>query len=88
LAQYAARQYDSAVVTLRKEATYRTVSRRILAASLAQLGRIDEAQQEAALFMAGNPLFTISHWASTQPFRDEAMREHFVDGYRKAGLPE
>jgi TolB-like protein/class 3 adenylate cyclase len=88
LAQYAARQYDSAVVTLRKEATYRTVSRRILAASLAQLGRIDEARQEAALFMAGNPLFTISHWSSTQPFRDEGMREHFVDGYRKAGLPE
>jgi TolB-like protein/Tfp pilus assembly protein PilF len=88
LAQYAARQYESAVVTLRKEATYRTVSRRILAASLAQLGRTDEARQEAALFMASNRLFTIRHWASTQPFRDEAMREHFVDGYRKAGLPE
>jgi hypothetical protein len=55
---------------------------------LAQLGRIDEARQEAALFIANNPHFTISHWASTQPFQDELMREHFVDGYRKAGLPE
>jgi TolB-like protein/class 3 adenylate cyclase len=88
LAQYAAHQYESAVATLRKEATYGTVSRRVLAASLAQLGRMDEAQQEAALFMASNPLFTTSHWALTQPFRDEAMRRHFVDGYRKAGLPE
>ena len=35
-----------------------------------------------------NPHFTISHWVLTQPFRDEAMREHFIDGYRKAGLPE
>ncbi|RWC23238.1 MAG: adenylate/guanylate cyclase domain-containing protein [Mesorhizobium sp.] len=87
-AQYAARQYESAVSTLRKEATYRTFSRRILAASLAQLGRIDEARHEAALFMAANRLFTISYWASTQPFLDEGMREHFVDGYRKAGLPE
>jgi TolB-like protein len=86
--QYAARQYESAIVTLRNEATYRTVSRRVLAACLAQLERTDEAHQEAALFMASNPLFTIGRWAETQPFRDEAMREHFVDGYRKAGLPE
>jgi TolB-like protein len=88
LAQYAARQYDAAIATLRMEATYRTVSRRILAASLAQLERIDEARREAALFMASNPLFSISHWAETQPFRDEATRAHFLDGYRKAGLPD
>jgi TolB-like protein/class 3 adenylate cyclase len=88
LAQYAGRQYEAAIETLRKDATYRTGSRRILAASLAQLGRINEARQEAALFMANNPLFTISRWAATQPFRDESVREHFVDGYRKAELPE
>jgi TolB-like protein/class 3 adenylate cyclase/cytochrome c-type biogenesis protein CcmH/NrfG len=88
LTQYAARQYEAAVETLRKDATYRTGSRRILAASLAQLGRKTEAHREAALFMASNPHFTISNWVATQPFRHEAMREHFVDGYRKAGLPE
>jgi TolB-like protein len=87
-AQYAARQYESAVATLRNEDTYRTGSRRILAASLAQLGLLEEARQEAEMFMVSNPHFTISHWASTQPFRDEAMRAHFVDGYLKAGLPE
>jgi len=87
-AQYAARQYELAVVTLRNEATYRTISRRVLAASLAQLGRTDEAHQESALFMASNPHFTISHWAASQPFRDQATRDHFIDGYRKAGLPD
>jgi tetratricopeptide (TPR) repeat protein len=87
-ALYAARQYESAVVTLRNEDTYRTGSRRILAASLAQLGRLEEARQEAEMFMLSNPHFTIGHWASTQPFRDEAMRAHFIDGYLKAGLPE
>jgi len=87
-AQYAARQYEAAVETLRKEQTYRTGSRRFLAASLAQLGRLDEARREAEFFMISNPHFTISHWVLTQPFRDEAMREHFVDGFRKAGLPE
>ena len=87
LVQYAARQYEAAVETLRSESTYRTGSRRILAASLAQLGRINEARQEAELFMASNPLFTISGWIATQPIRDEAMRAHFIEGYSKAGLP-
>jgi tetratricopeptide (TPR) repeat protein len=87
-ALYAARQYEAAVEALRKEATYRTVSRRILAASLAQLDRTDEAHREAELFMMSNPHFTIGKWSASQPFRDEAAREHFIDGYRKAGLPD
>ena len=53
-AQYLDRQYDRAVQSLRREETYRTPSRRTLAASLAQLGRLDEAQREAAMFMASN----------------------------------
>ena len=87
-AQYAANQYEAAVETLRKEETYRTMSRRHLAASLAQLGRLDEARREGKMFMLNSPRFTISHWSATQPCRDEATLAHFVDGYRKAGLPE
>lgn len=87
-AQYAARQYDRAEKTLWREETYRTESRRTLAATLARLGRLDEARQEAKLFMIGNPHFTIHHWIGTQPFRDEAMLQHFIEGYRQAGLPE
>jgi TolB-like protein/class 3 adenylate cyclase/Flp pilus assembly protein TadD len=87
-AHYLNRQYDRAVQTLRREETYRTPSRRILAASLAQLGRVDEAHREAAMFMASNQHFTIRNWDEAQAFRDEAARQHFVDGYRKAGLPE
>ena len=60
----------------------------ILAASLAQSNRLDEAYREAKLFLASNPRFTITHWALTQPIRDIAVRDHFIDGYRKAGLPE
>ena len=87
-AQYGARDYADAVESLKREETYRTESRRTLAASLAQLGRMDEARREAELFMLNNPHFTIKHFASTQPFRDESMRDHFIDGYCKAGLPE
>lgn len=87
-AQYAAGQYQSAVQTLRTEATYRSGSRRILAASLAQLGLMDEARREASLYMASNPRFRISDWATFQPYKDEVTLAHFAEGYRKAGLPE
>ncbi|MER9404066.1 winged helix-turn-helix domain-containing tetratricopeptide repeat protein [Mesorhizobium caraganae] len=87
-AQYAARDYEAAVETLRRDETYRTSSRRFLAASLAQLGRLDEARAEVAMFLVANPHFTTRHWVETEPFRDTATLEHFVDGFRKAGLPE
>ncbi|MBP1882425.1 adenylate/guanylate cyclase domain-containing protein [Sinorhizobium mexicanum] len=87
-AQYASRDYEAAVQTLRRPETYRATSRRLLAASLARLGRLDDARTEAQLFMMNNPNFTIRQWAESQPFRDEELRRYFVDGYRLAGLPE
>ncbi|MGO4620965.1 winged helix-turn-helix domain-containing tetratricopeptide repeat protein [Ensifer sp. 2TAB8] len=87
-AQYAAGDYAAAIETLRGDETYRTSSRRFLAASLAQLGRLEEARTEVDLFLVTNPDFTIRHWAATEPFRDDAVLAHFVDGLRKAGLPE
>jgi TolB-like protein len=88
LAHYAARQYEAAIEALTVDLTYRTGSRRVLAASLAQLGRIDDAKREGALFMADNSHFTISHWAATQPARDDATVQHFVEGYRLAGIAD
>ncbi|WP_104662466.1 winged helix-turn-helix domain-containing tetratricopeptide repeat protein [Ensifer adhaerens] len=87
-AQYAAGDYEAAVETLRKDETYRTSSRRFLAASLAQLGRLDEARAEVDLFLVANPHFTTGFWVTTEPFRDAAMLAHFVDGFHKAGLPD
>ncbi|WP_416066629.1 adenylate/guanylate cyclase domain-containing protein [Rhizobium sp. ZK1] len=87
-AQYAARDYEAAAATLRREETYRTNSRKFLAATLAQLGHQEEARREAELFLIAHPHFTIAHWLSSQPLRDASVRDHFVDGFRKAGLPE
>ena len=41
---------------------------------------------EAGQFLASNPDFSMQHWAGTQPFRHKTDREHFIDGYVKAGL--
>ena len=87
-AQFAAGDYESAIKTLRNEATYRTESRRFLAAALAMLGRMEEARDEGRLFAASNPQFSISRWVEVQPFRDLKTRDRFVEAFRLAGLPE
>ena len=87
-AEFVLRDYASAVQTLRRPETYRTTSRRTLAASLAQLGRLEDARQEGQLFMLSNPHFSIQHWADLQPLHDRETRQLFIDGYRKAGLPD
>jgi TolB-like protein/class 3 adenylate cyclase/Tfp pilus assembly protein PilF len=86
-AQYAARRYEDAVATLRHKSANQTGPQRIMAASLAQLGRSEEAKEEGRQFLAANPHFSVQQWAATQPFRHEADRQHFVEGYLKAGLP-
>lgn len=90
-ANYAAHRYEEAIdaiEALKHEASYRTGSQRVLAASLAQLGRLDEAKAEAALFLSDNPNFKARRWADIHPFQNPGDREHFVEGYLKAGLPK
>ncbi|MBZ9673328.1 adenylate/guanylate cyclase domain-containing protein [Mesorhizobium sp. ES1-3] len=87
-AQSAAGKYEQAVKTLRNDATYRTESRVNLASILAVLGRLEEAREEARLYMATNPHFKISHWVESQPYRDLTLRDRYLEGLRKAGFPE
>jgi hypothetical protein len=73
--------------TLRHGSARGTGVGRILAAALAQLGRMTEAREEARKFLAEFPHFSAKNWGSTQPFRNDEDRQHFIDGYVKAGLP-
>jgi TolB-like protein/class 3 adenylate cyclase len=62
-----------------------------LAAALARLGRLPEARSEAQAGLAINPTFTIARVragaSSDNPARI-AGGERFIDGLRKAGVPE
>ncbi|MES0171272.1 adenylate/guanylate cyclase domain-containing protein [Mesorhizobium sp. M0006] len=87
-AQSAAGKYEEAAKTLRNDATYRTESRVNLASILARLGRFEEAREEATLYLATNPHFKISHWVESQPYRDLALRDMYVEGLHKAGFPD
>ncbi|HME24350.1 MAG TPA: tetratricopeptide repeat protein [Acetobacteraceae bacterium] len=62
-----------------------------LAAALANLDRIDEARSEVGAGLALDPHFTIARFESTE-WSDNpvylAQRMQFIDGMRKAGIPE
>jgi TolB-like protein len=85
--EFASGDYESTIQTLSHVATRRSGSRRILAAALAQVGRLEEARLEAAEFLTSNPRFSISSWIAGQPSCSAADLDRFAEGYRRAGLP-
>jgi TolB-like protein/class 3 adenylate cyclase/Tfp pilus assembly protein PilF len=85
-AQYAAGDYEGAVETFRKMSPMGE-GRSWLAASLAQLGRMEEARAEAKKYLKDNPSFSASDWGSRMPYLHEKDRQHAVEGFLKAGLP-
>jgi tetratricopeptide (TPR) repeat protein len=88
LAYYHAGQYEEAIVALKPLLHllgWDTVSLR-LAASYAQLGRLDEARAQAAEVLKLNPDFSIATFSKTAAYKNPSDLEHFLDGLRKAGL--
>lgn len=81
-------QYENAVAILRREETYRSASRRMLATALALLGRSSEAHAEAKLFLATSSHWRISSWVVTQPFKTTEDAAFWIEAFRLAGLPE
>ncbi|MDF3854550.1 adenylate/guanylate cyclase domain-containing protein [Paracoccus sp. P2] len=59
---------------------------RLLAASHALLGQMDEARHHARAVMQVHPNFTIAHWRKVPPLKHPEDLELYVEGLRKAGL--
>ena len=78
-------QYEHAVCTLEKVRD-KSEGHRLLAASYAHLGRIDEAKYHAGRVMAVHPNFSIGHWRNVPPDKNPEPLERFLDGLRIAGL--
>ena len=62
--------------------------RRYLAATYAQLGQFDRAQDEAADALRIEPWFTIDQGIFARICKRPEDAEHFSEGLRKAGFPE
>ena len=58
------------------------------ATALSHLGRVDEARAALERALAVNPNLSASFIDAVLRFRNPADRDHYIDGLRKAGLPE
>jgi adenylate cyclase len=62
--------------------------RRLLAANYAHLGMTDEAHMHAREVLRLHPGFTLAQWRHRPPYRDVTIIDRYVEGLRKAGLPD
>ncbi|MEJ1935217.1 hypothetical protein WDZ92_33900, partial [Nostoc sp. NIES-2111] len=65
-----------------------TAALRVMAASLAMLGRIDDAQRAVRDLLAISPRMSIDLASRRVPYRDEEFVARYFDALRSAGLPE
>jgi adenylate cyclase len=89
LAHYAAGHYDEAIRWARVSATQHpglAANVRVLAAGLAVLGRLDEAQQAAEQVLVIDPEFRISTWRERSLLPGDC-RDAMAQRLRLAGLP-
>ena len=78
-------QYEEAIRTLQRMQNP-AEGRRLLAASYAHLGRLNEAKAEATKVLEAHPDFSVEQWAAVQPDKYAEDAAHFAEGLRKAGL--
>ena len=90
VAHYYAHRYDEAIDWARKAVRERpefAAALRILCASLAQAGKTEELPQALKKLYEVQPNISIAWIEKYVPYTDRAM-PHFLDGVRKAGLPD
>jgi len=82
------RRFDEAIVAgkkaLRQNSSYTPIYR-VLASAFAHLGRDAEAREAAARLLELDPAYTISTWIARGAQSNSKL---YIEGLRKAGLPE
>ena len=90
-ALYMLGRYEESIRTLERlmrAAPEFTIGRALLAGALVQLGRIDHAKREIDAILEVSPTYTLGYVSKVTPFKNREDLDRFLDGLRKAGLPE
>jgi adenylate cyclase len=91
LAYFGAGQYEEAIVAHKKAlqlAPKDIVAHRLLTSAYSWAGRLDEARAQAEEIIRIDPKFSVEQQAKMSLYKNQADRERWLDGLRKAGLPE
>ena len=89
--QFMLTRYDAAIESFEKAIERNptwTYTHRILVAAYGQLGMIDEAEWEMEELRTLGFEPTLANWRSRLQFQDPAYLARYIDGLRKAGVPE
>ena len=90
-AYYAMGKYEEAIAAqkrcLTRGPTY-LAPHRALAVIFSELGRKEEARAEVAEMLKISPHASLGGQKERLPFKDQAVLARYLDGLRKAGLPE
>ena len=62
--------------------------RPLTAASYSSLNRTEEAQKAVKEVLRIDPNFSLKYYAMTIPYKHQENTDKFVEGLRKAGLPD
>jgi hypothetical protein len=85
---FVAARYEEMIATLEKVSQPWSASHRRLMVGYAHLGRLEDARAVLAKYRALEPQASIELLAKTLPFKRKDDLDRFLDGLRKAGLPE
>jgi adenylate cyclase len=77
--------YEQAVGTL-LQMHNRSEGHRLLAASYAHLGKLEEARYHAQCVLEAHPNFSLEHWRNVPPDKNPEPLERFIEGLTIAGL--
>ncbi len=82
------RRYDEAVAAFGRSSNLSVWSQAYLAALYGLTDRPDQARHHATEVLRVVPDFSIARYAAKEPLKHADDLNHFVEGMRKAGLPE
>jgi adenylate cyclase len=87
---YYTQRYSEVVDTIVRKGRLHLGDHWLLAASYAQLGRMDKARAHVNEILKIDPEFKLSKFRTylQRLYKNETDIEHLIDGLRKAGLPE
>jgi adenylate cyclase len=84
-------RYDKAIEFLKRRIIRNPntdISRALLPACYGQLDRIEDAREEWRELLRIYPRYSLEHRRRVLPYKDTRDFDRFVEGLRKAGLPE